>query len=116
MPNPVHIEHGCAHGGEPYLPVVCKIVSIVEETSDVKTFRLQTMDGKKPFDSKPGQLAMFSFVSEGESMFCISGTGEDYVEFTVKKVGRVTERLHACEVRPAPGFPTSRARGATCSS
>lgn len=104
MPNPVHIEHGCAHGGEPYIPVVCKIVSIVEETSDVKTFRLQTLDGRRPFDSKPGQLAMFSFVSEGESMFCISGTGADYVEFTVKKVGRVTERLHACEVGSQVGL------------
>lgn len=93
----IQINHECARAGEPYVPQMCVVTGIVEETADVKTFRLQTQDGRKPFDSKPGQLAMFSFLSEGESMFCISGSGEDYVEFTVKRVGRVTERLHSLE-------------------
>ena len=100
----IAISHECARGDKPYLPQVCVVTDIVEETADVKTFRLQTQDGTKPFDSKPGQLAMFSFLSEGESMFCIAGTGDDYVEFTVKKVGRVTERLHALEVGDAVGL------------
>ncbi|MGI6032670.1 MAG: FAD/NAD(P)-binding protein [Coriobacteriales bacterium] len=105
MPEPIVIEHGCARGAaDPLLPQVAKIVDIVEETPDVKSFKLQTLDGKKPFDSKPGQLAMFSFISEGESMFCISGTGDDYVEFTVKRVGRVTELLHDCEVGDQVGL------------
>lgn len=94
----IEISHGCARGGEPFIPQVCKIVDIVEETADVKSFKISTLDGKKPFDSKPGQLGMLSFISEGESMFCISDNGDDYIEFTVKKVGHVTEYLHDCEV------------------
>lgn len=94
----IEISHGCARGGEPFIPQVCKIVDIVEETSDVKSFKISTLDGKKPFDSKPGQLGMLSFISEGECMFCISDNGDDYIEFTVKKVGHVTEYLHSCEI------------------
>ena len=41
---------------------------------------------------------MLSFISEGECMFCISDNGDDYMEFTVKKVGHVTEYLHDCEI------------------
>ena len=63
MPEPIVIEHGCARGGEPFIPQVCKIVEIVQETDDVKSFKLSTLDGKKPFESKPGQLGMFSFIS-----------------------------------------------------
>ena len=97
MPK-IEISHGCAKGGEPFIPQVCKIVNIVEETADVKSFKISTLDGKKPFDSKPGQLGMLSFISEGECMFCISDNGDDYMEFTVKKVGHVTEYLHDCEI------------------
>ncbi len=97
MPR-IEISHGCARGGEPFIPQVCKIVDIVEETADVKSFKISTLDGKKPFDSKPGQLGMLSFISEGECMFCISDNGDDYLEFTVKKVGHVTEYLHDCEI------------------
>lgn len=104
MPEPIVIEHGCARGGEPFIPQVCKIVEVVRETDDVKSFKLSTLDGKKPFESKPGQLGMFSFISEGESMFCISDNGDDYVELTVKKVGRVTELLHDCEVGAQVGL------------
>lgn len=97
MPK-IEISHGCAKGGEPFIPQVCEIVDIVEETADVKSFKISTLDGKKPFDSKPGQLGMLSFISEGECMFCISDNGDDYLEFTVKKVGHVTEYLHDCEI------------------
>ena len=97
MPK-IEISHGCAKGGEPFIPQVCKIVDIVEETADVKSFKISTLDGKKPLDSKPGQLGMLSFISEGECMFCISDNGDDYMEFTVKQVGHVTEYLHSCEV------------------
>lgn len=118
MPD-IEISHGCAKGGEPFIPQVCQVIDIIEETSDVKTFRLSTLDGKRPFDSKPGQLGMFSFMSEGECMFAISGTGEDYCEFTVKRVGRVTEQLHALEVGAQVGlrgpygnwFPYDSCRG-----
>ena len=115
----IEISHGCARGGEPFIPQVCRVIDIVEETHDVKTFRIQTKDGKRPFDSLPGQLAMVSFLSEGESMFCIAGVGEDYLEFNIKRVGRVTEQLHALEVGSEVGlrgpygnwFPFESCRG-----
>ena len=94
----IEIRHDCAHGGEPYIPQICKIINITQETDDVKTFRIQTTQGTKPFDSKPGQLAMLSPIPEGESMFCISGSGKDYLEFTVKRVGHNTEVLHEMEI------------------
>ena len=64
----IQIEHGGASGDRPLIPQVCKLIKITEETSDVKSFRLQTLDGKMPFDSKPGQLGMFGVLDAGECM------------------------------------------------
>ncbi|MEF2845675.1 MAG: FAD/NAD(P)-binding protein [Eggerthellaceae bacterium] len=96
--NRIEIQHDCARAHTTYLPIICKITSITDETDNVKTFRVQKPDGTKPFDSQPGQLAMLSPLFEGESMFCISGNGDDYLEFTVKRVGHNTEVLHDMEV------------------
>jgi NAD(P)H-flavin reductase len=94
----IEIEHGCARGfaGQDALaPIPCRIAQVSTETSDVKAFRVQTLDGAKPFESKPGQTAMLSVIPFGECMFCISAQGADYLEFTVKRVGYVTEQLHS---------------------
>lgn len=90
----IKIDHECSCEKNPLVPSVCKIVAITEETDDVKSFRVQTLEGEKPFSFKPGQLGMFGIASFGECMFCVSMGGEDWIEFTVKKVGTVTERLH----------------------
>jgi len=78
----------------PLIPVFCKITEIKEETPDVKTFRLSTMEGGKPFSSKPGQLAMISLPGTGEAMFSITAQGDDWLEVSVKRVGELTEALH----------------------
>lgn len=88
------INHDCTCHGNPLVPQVAKIIKITEETPDVKTFRIQTMDGKKPFDPKPGQLGMISAVGIGEGMFSITAKGEDWIESSIKKVGVLTEALH----------------------
>ncbi|MEI3338956.1 MAG: hypothetical protein V8R80_02550 [Eubacterium sp.] len=54
------INHDCTCHGNPLVPQVVKIIKITEETPDVKTFRIQTVDGKKPFATLPGQLGMIS--------------------------------------------------------
>ena len=41
-------------------PIVGKVVEVLEESTDVKTFRISTLDDKKPFSPLPGQLGMFS--------------------------------------------------------
>lgn len=85
---------------EALIPVVCEIVAVRQDTPDVKTFRVLTLDGKKPFIHKPGQCAMLSMPGVGEALFSItsSPTNKDYVEFSIKKCGCVTEWLHAAEV------------------
>ncbi|MBR2871194.1 MAG: FAD/NAD(P)-binding protein [Clostridia bacterium] len=85
---------------EALIPAVCEIVAIRQDTPDVKTFRVLTPDGKKPFIHKPGQCAMLSMPGVGEALFSItsSPTNKEYIEFSIKKCGCVTEWLHAAEV------------------
>ena len=85
---------------EPLIPKVCVITDIRQDTPDVKTFRVLTLDGEKPFIHKPGQCAMLSMPGVGEALFSItsSPTNKEYVEFSIKKCGCVTSWLHAAEV------------------
>ena len=85
---------------EPLIPTVCVVTDIRQDTADVKTFRVLTLDGQKPFIHKPGQCAMISMPGVGEALFSItsSPTNKDYVEFSIKKCGCVTEWIHGVEV------------------
>lgn len=85
---------------EALMPVVCKVVDIRQDTPDVKTFRVVTPEGKKPFEHRPGQCAMLSVpgVSEGMISITSSPTNKEYMEFSVKKCGCLTEWLHSMEV------------------
>ena len=85
---------------EMLIPKIGVITDIRIDTPDVKTFRVLTPDGKKPIIHKPGQCAMLSMPGVGEAMFSItsSPTNEEYMEFSIKKCGCVTEWLHSAEV------------------
>ena len=85
---------------ESFIPYVGKIIDIRQETPDVKTFRVVGKDGKKLFEHIPGQCAMLIVPGVGESMISItsSPTLKDYMEFSIKKCGCVTEWLHSAEV------------------
>ena len=85
---------------EPLMPAIGVVTDIRIDTPDVKTFRVVTPDGKKPFEHIPGQCAMLSIPGVGEGMFSItsSPTNEEYMEFSIKKCGCVTEWLHSMEV------------------
>ncbi len=82
------------------IPTVGVITDIRIDTPDIKTFRVVTLDGKKAFLHKPGQCAMLSIPGVGEAMFSItsSPTNEEYMEFSIKKCGCVTDWLHSAEV------------------
>lgn len=82
------------------IPVVGVITDIRIDTSDIKTFRVVTPEGVKPFDHRPGQCAMLSIPGVGEAMFSItsSPTNTEFMEFSIKKCGCVTDWLHAAEV------------------
>lgn len=85
---------------ETLIPVLGVITDIRIDTPDVKTFRVVTPDGKKPFIHKPGQCAMLSIPGVGEAMFSItsSPTNEEFMEFSIKKCGCLTDWLHQAEV------------------
>lgn len=85
---------------EAFIPYVGKIIDITQETPDVKTFKVVGRDGKKLFEHIPGQCAMLIVPGVGESMISItsSPTLKEYMEFSIKKCGCVTEWLHAAQV------------------
>ena len=85
-------------------PMVGKVVKILEESTDVKTFRISTLDGKKPFAPKPGQLGMFSLPMIGEAMFSVTNQGDDYIDMAIKKTGELTDALHEIEEGQEIGF------------
>ena len=85
---------------EPLIPKIGVVTDIRIDTPDVKTFRVVTPDGKKAFSHIPGQCAMLSIPGVGEAMFSItsSPTNEEYMEFSIKKCGSLTDWLHAMDV------------------
>ena len=82
------------------IPYVGVVTDIRVETPDVKTFRVEAKDGGKLFEHRPGQCAMLSVPGVSEAMISItsSPTNKDFMEFSVKKCGCLTEWLHAMEV------------------
>ncbi|MGN8818855.1 FAD/NAD(P)-binding protein [Oribacterium sp. HCP28S3_H8] len=84
---------------EELIPKVGVVTEIRKETPDVKTFRVVGTDGRKLFEHIPGQCAMLSVPGIGEAMISItsSPTVEEYMEFSIKKVGVLTSWLHAME-------------------
>ena len=80
----------------PLLPQVAKVVDIKQETPSIKTFRVVSPGGGKPFEHIPGQCAMISVPPVGEALFSItsSPTQQEYMEFSIVKTGSVTNYLH----------------------
>ncbi|MCL2189090.1 MAG: FAD/NAD(P)-binding protein [Defluviitaleaceae bacterium] len=82
------------------IPFPARIIHITENTADTKTFRVVGEDEKKPFAHMPGQCAMLSLPGVGEAMFSISSasTNEEFYEFSIKRVGKLTSELHTLQV------------------
>ena len=80
----------------PYAGIVTKITG---QTPDVKTFRVEAPNGGKLFEHLPGQCAMLSVPGISEAMISItsSPTNRDYMEFSVKRCGCLTDWLHSME-------------------
>ncbi|MBT9144412.1 MAG: Anaerobic sulfite reductase subunit B [candidate division WS2 bacterium] len=103
----------------PYLPRIASIEKITQETGDIKTFRLVFLEGD--FHHLPGQFVELSVFGRGEAPISISSfiPGENSLELSVKKMGKVTSYLHSmCEgdkvgLRGPYGntFPVERIKG-----
>jgi sulfhydrogenase subunit gamma (sulfur reductase) len=88
----------------PYLPMPVELIDIITEveTKDIKTFRMKFLNeqDEKNFNYLPGQFGEVSVAGKGESPFGMasSPTQKGYIEFTVMKMGVVTQHLHNMEV------------------
>lgn len=76
-----------------YTPCLLPIEEILEETPDIKTFRVRRPEG---FAYLPGQFVAIFVPGVGEAPFSIasSPTEERFLEFSVKRLGSVTSALH----------------------
>lgn len=96
--------HECKHNPgflrDTLIPQVGIITDIRTETPDVKTFRVERPEGGKLFEHMPGQCAMVCAPGVSEAMFSItsSPTNLAYQEFSIKRCGTLTDRLHTMEV------------------
>ncbi len=82
----------------PYLPQVATILETVQETPNIKTFRVRLDDEKAmaDFSFQPGQVGQLTVFGVGESTFVINSppTRKDYLQFSVMRAGEITTRLH----------------------
>jgi NAD(P)H-flavin reductase len=86
----------------PYLPKLAVVRKIISENyvNDIKTFQVMLDDSENgaSFKFRCGQFAELSHFGFGECPIGIaSSPHDDFLEFTIKKVGRVTTALHRCE-------------------
>lgn len=73
----------------PYIPVGAEIIDIVKHTEIEWTYRVKCSTE----DVLPGKFYEVSIPKFGESPISVSGYGDDYVDFTIRSVGKVTNEL-----------------------
>ena len=85
----------------PYLPEMATITEIIQETHNIKTFRVVLNDQSRmaDFTFSPGQVGQLSVFGSGEATFVINSppTRLDFLQFSVLQVGEVTTRLHSLQ-------------------
>jgi sulfhydrogenase subunit gamma (sulfur reductase) len=85
-----------------YLPRKATIKSMRPETGDVITFQvsIDDTDGASPFEYKSGQFAEVSLFGVGEAPISItsSPTRPETIEFSIRRVGQLTNALHELNV------------------
>ncbi len=91
-----------------YKPELVEITDIIQETPDIKTFKLKFISKKmrEEFSFLAGQFAEYSVFGEGECTFCIasSPTRMEHLECSFKIAGKVTRALNKMNVGDIIGF------------
>jgi sulfhydrogenase subunit gamma (sulfur reductase) len=107
----------------PYLPELATIKDIVDETPNIRSFKVVINDPEKMknFSFEPGQVGQLSVFGVGESTFVISSppTRKEHLQFSVMKAGEVTSAIHELSVGDQVGvraplgnpFPYKKMRG-----
>lgn len=71
-----------------YIPQLSTIREVIRHTDLEYTFRMEFKG-----DVKPGQFFEISLPKYGEAPISVSGIGEDTVDFTIRRVGKVTDEI-----------------------
>ena len=71
-----------------YMPFLSQIQKVIRHTDIEYTFRMHYVG-----EVKPGQFFEVSVPKYGEAPISVSGIGEDYVDLTIRKVGKVTNEI-----------------------
>ncbi|MGL4655163.1 MAG: anaerobic sulfite reductase subunit AsrB [Sarcina sp.] len=73
-------------------PTPCEILEIIKETETEYTFRVKT-----DIKIEHGQFLQLSIPKFGEAPISVSGFGDDYLDFTIRAVGKVTDGIFKLE-------------------
>ena len=91
-----------------YLPKLMTISEIVDETWDIKTFKLSPADEADDTwnEFRAGQFGVFSIFGQGEAPFGManSPTRNEFIECSIKRAGKVTAAFHELNVGDTVGF------------
>lgn len=91
-----------------YLPKLMTISEIVDETWDIKTFKLSPADETDDTwnEFRAGQFGVFSIFGQGEAPFGManSPTRNEFIECSIKRAGKVTAAFHELNVGDTVGF------------
>ena len=79
----------------PYQPVNCEIVDIIDESPTIKSF---VVVPQEQFSFKTGQFVELTLPGEGEAPFTPSSSPAvtEKMEITIMKAGHITGLLHEC--------------------
>ena len=84
---------------DPYERYPAEVLQVEKETDNTNTYTLRFVDDERQrsFSFVPGQFIIISFPGIGEAMFSISSSSErtDTFSTTIRKVGRVTSKIHS---------------------
>jgi NAD(P)H-flavin reductase len=97
----------------PYRPHLLRIASTRDETPDVRTLTLQSVDGPRAAEIpvwEPGQFGEFTVFGSGECVFALANprargdTVAPPLECTFRAIGKVTHALRGLDVGHVIGF------------
>ncbi len=71
-----------------YIPFISEILEVIKHTEIEYTFRMSFKG-----DVKPGQFFEVSIPKYGEAPISVSGIGENHVDLTIRRVGKVTDEI-----------------------
>jgi len=109
------IAKAAKRAGNPYLPETATLLEIIQETPNIKSFRVRFDDDlvQAGFSFQPGQVGQLGVLGLGEATFAInsSPSEKEYLQFSVMQAGEVTIGLHCLSKGDKVGVRAPMGRG-----